>query len=176
MVSQHLSESLCCFHPRQHPKGVTEDIAVSLVGKGIHTLLVGLCKKIEEIFNVGLMHELAVIVSAEELAEVESYIFIGILIHQSAEVVCVDIKARETCVGVMIAGVVNIPLRFGTLLHNVIPRVDFFLLEVVKKIKGSPGESKDFSFLFGKFLHHSLTKFGLRTLVSFINYDEIPRC
>ncbi len=116
---------------------MTEDVAIALVGKGIHTFLICFGEEIKEILNVGMMHERAIFFCAEKLSEVKSYILIGIVTHKSAEVVGVDIQTRQTCVWIMVAGVVNIPLGFGALLHHIIPRVDFVLIIVVKQIERS---------------------------------------
>ena len=94
MVSQHLSESLCCLNPRHHPKCMTEDVAVTLICERIHTFFISLGKKIEEVFYMAFMNKFSVVVGTKKFAEVKGDVFIGKLIHQSAEVVSIYIKAR----------------------------------------------------------------------------------
>lgn len=90
------------------------------------------------------VNELAVFSGAEELAEVEGNVLVGKLVHEPPEVVCVDIHARKTRVGVMVAGMCEIPLCFGALLHNVIPGVSIFICEFILNIKWSTAEMKKF--------------------------------
>ena len=175
VVAQHGGESFGGLDARNHPQRMAEDVAVAFVGKRIHTFLVSLREKVKEILNVAAVNKFAAIVDTEELAEVERYIFVGILVHKSAEVVGIDVQARKSGIWIMVARVLNIPLGLGALLHNIIPSVYFFLLEIVEQIERRAGETKDFRLLLGKLFHHSLTKFGLRTLVGFINDNEIPR-
>ena len=105
MIAEHGGESLCRLNARHHPQRMAEDVAVTFVGKGVNVVAFArLCEQIEEVLNVLFVNELALVGGAEELAEVEGNVLVGKLVHEPTEVVSVDVHARKTRVGVMVAG------------------------------------------------------------------------
>ena len=77
------------------------------------------------------MDKVTFLIHTEELAEIESHVLIDKLFQQTSEVVGVDVHGRQRRIRVGVAEVGLVPFQFGTLLHHVVPCVDFILLEIV---------------------------------------------
>jgi len=77
------------------------------------------------------MDKTAVLVHTEELAEIESHVLIDKLLEQTSEVIGIDVHGRQRRIRVGVAEVGLVPFQFGTLLHHVVPCVDFVFLEIV---------------------------------------------
>ena len=78
---------------------------------------------------------------AEEFLEVECRIFYILKSGKGfSEVKGEDVETRQTCIRIWITKVIYIPLSFGSLLHDIIPCVDFIFRVVFKKIEWSTGK------------------------------------
>ena len=110
---------------------MAENIAVFFVGERITAFLVLFGKQVEKSGNVTFMDKTAVLVHTEKLAEIESHVLIDKLFQQTSEVVGVDVHGWQCRIRVGVAEVGLVPFQFGTLLHHVVPCVDFVLLEIV---------------------------------------------
>ena len=95
MCLQHGTHCPCLFHSRQHPQGMTEDVAVFLIGKRITTLLVLFGYKIQESTYILVMNKSSTVIYTEELTEIECHIFVNKLIEQSSEVIGVNVHGRQ---------------------------------------------------------------------------------
>ena len=109
-----------------------KDTPVFLVGKRITAILVLLGQQVEESGNIPFVDKAAILVHAEELAEIERYVLIGELFEQASEVVGIDVHDGQCCVGIRVALMYPVPFLFGALLHHVVPGVYLVLLEVVQ--------------------------------------------
>ena len=147
---------------------MTEDVAVGVVGIGIVTILVLLRKQVEEGQHVFFMLERSVAAHTEKLREVECHIFIDKLVQEASEVVSVDVHLGQAGIGVGVAEMYFVPFLLGALLHDIVPRVDFFLLIIVEQIEGRSRKAQHLCGGLGEFGHHSPTQFRFRPLVGFI--------
>ena len=77
MTLQHRAQRTGRGYTRYYPQGVTEYVAVLLIGKGVATLLVLLGQQVEECPHILFVNELSFLIGTEELAEVEGYVLIG---------------------------------------------------------------------------------------------------
>ena len=68
---------------------------------------------------------------------------------------------------------IYIPFSFGSLLHDIIPCVDFIFRVVFKKVEWSTGKVEYVGICLGKKFYDVLTEFGLGTFVSLINDEHI---
>ena len=122
------------------------------------------------------MDEPAGFVDAEELAEVERHVHVGIVVQQPSEVVGVYVHGRQPDVRVRVAEMCLVPVGLGALLHDIVPGEYFFLLELVvfQQVERRAGERKHFGLGLFQFLDHALPQFGLCALVSLVDDDEVP--
>ncbi|MBR8764197.1 hypothetical protein IX335_001424 [Porphyromonas levii] len=84
------------------------------------------------------MYKTSVLSGAEKLTEVKGFFFVAIFAHQAPEVVCINMDSRQVGVWVGIAKMIDFPIYFGVLLHDVVPSEDFFLFVVVQQIERRP--------------------------------------
>lgn len=141
---EELAECFGGLDAREYPEGVAEDGAVAVAGEGVVAGCVAAGQEVQEGEDVLLMHEVAVLGDAEELAEVEGDGFIGVVAEFFAQVVGEDVEPGQAGVGVGVAKAGLFPVGFGLLLHDVVPGVDLFGVEVVDEVEGGAGELEDF--------------------------------
>ena len=120
------------------------------------------------------MHESALLIGAEKLAKVEDFVLIGEAIHQSAQVVGVNMHGRQRRIGVGIADMVLVPRRFGALLHDIVPGEDLVFVILVEEVEGRARKLQHFGVGMPKLVDHRLPQFGLRALVCFVDNEQIP--
>ena len=145
VVAQFDAHTPCCCHAGQRPQRMTE-IAAPLLPTERITLRAS--KKGEEVVDVVVMAEMLVVaaaVHAEELGEVECMVPVLIVFQLHAEVVGIDVQARETCIGVGVAVMGLVPLLLGALFHHIVPGEDVGLVVVVEQVEWSAREFEFFS-------------------------------
>lgn len=120
------------------------------------------------------MHEGVLLVGAEKLAKVEDFVLIGEAIHQSAQVVGVNMHGRQRRIGVGIADMVLVPRHFGALLHDIVPGEDLVFVILVEEVEGRARKLQHFGVGMPKLVDHRLPQFGLRALVCFVDNEQIP--
>ena len=111
---------------------------------------------------------------AEEFLEVECRVFYILKSGKGLpEIKGEDIETRQACIRIRIAEVIDVPFCLCSLLHYIVPGVDFIFRVVFKKVEWSTGKVEYVSICLGKKFYDVLTEFGLGTFVSLINDEHI---
>ena len=177
---------------RHHPKRVAEEVAMLLRGKRVAAFRAVAGNQVEEAPHIVLMHEVADLgvsrdgmmvdflvagPGAEELAEVERLAF-KVLFRETvkfrAEVVRVEIEARQGGVGIGFVGMFFVPRLLPLLLHHVVPDENRILVVLREDIERRSRKREDFRVLLDEMLADFLAKVGLSPLVRLVDDHEVP--
>ena len=175
-----------------HPERMAEEVAVFLRGEWIAAFRAVAGYEIKEAPHVIFMHEVAdfrvlrygMVVDlliagprAEELAEVERLAF-KVLFRETvklrAEVVRVEVEARQGGVGIGFIGVFFVPRLLPLLFHHVVPDENRIIVVLRENIKRCAGKREDFRVLLDEMFADFLAKIGLRSFVRLVNDHEVP--
>ena len=152
---------------------MTEHIAPLFAAERI-IVVVAFDKQVKKIFNVRRVNKF-ILVRAEEFAEIESFVLnvIG-LIQKLAQVVGVNVHLGQFGVGIVFKRKFFFEVGFGSLLHNVIPSVNAFLVEVVKQIERRAAQREELCLFLDKFFNDGVAQRGLSSFVSLVDDNAIP--
>ena len=155
---------------------MAEYVAVSGIGKGVHTFWVFFGKKIEKTEYIGMMQKLSVVIGSEELFEVEGNVLVGKIAQQPAKVVSIDVHSGQPGVWIGVAEMILIPFLLCPLLHGIVPRKHLLLGGIVHKVERSAGELENFGGLF--FVSSAITALPSAVwsaFMGFVDNDVVPR-
>ena len=137
MLFQFCAECLGCLYAWHHPKRVSEDATVLIVGIWIEAVLVILAHQIQELFHILVVNKGTIIFSAEELTEVERLFIFHKLTHQIAQVVSVYVDGWQRSIRIRLVWIICVPSLLCFLLHHIVPSVDFLFAVIVEQVERS---------------------------------------
>ena len=95
MCLKHGTQCPCFLHAGYHPKSMSENIPIFLVGIWIKAVLVLLGKKIQKSPYIFFMTENTSLIDSEKFPEVKGDIFIYKFMEQPSQIVGIDIECRQ---------------------------------------------------------------------------------
>ena len=110
----------------------------------------------------------------EKFVELERHSRPDAILGQFAEGESEDLHTRQTCVGIRVAIVVILPFELSSLLHHIVPCVDFLIVVIVEKVEWSARQRKCTGVRFLKLLKDTCAHNGLCSFVSFVHDNHIP--
>ena len=190
-----LAQGLRLFDAGNHPEGMAEQVAVFLVGIRIVAVRVVFCNQVQKAPNIAFVDKIAHLCSSwhglvvvfditspdtEKLPEIERLILqlhIAFIGEDFSQIVGIDFQLRQLVVGVGIAKVQLVPLRFALLLHHIVPGVDV-IVEFLENVEGSTRQGKELGIVAVSFLYQIfndiITQGGGGSFMGLIHDDQIP--
>ena len=84
MAVEFFAERFSRFYARENPKCVSEYLSKGFCGIRVEGFGIVGGKQIEETVNIILVDEISIFLCAEKLSEVEGFLFIAVITHQSS--------------------------------------------------------------------------------------------